>query len=93
MINHCGPKKYPKELSRAAVVLGGGGGGVCSPRVKDGHRWVFRDSLSKVFHIIYTFMSEAFITYKSDVCLDCIVYYSLLFIFIILHKLVHLDLN
>ena len=36
--------------------------------------------------IIYTCMSEAFLTYKSDVCLDCIVYYSLLFIFIILHK-------
>ena len=88
-----GPKsiwsEHLKELSRAAVVLGG----VCSPRVKDGHRWVFRDSLSKMFLIIYTCMSEAFLTYKSDVCLDCIVYYSLLFIFIILHKLVHLDLN
>ena len=48
----------------------------------------FWDSLSKVFLIIYTCMSETFLTYKSDVCLDCIVYYSLLFIFIILHKLV-----
>ena len=38
-----------------------------------------------VFLIIYTCMSETFLTYKSDVCLDCIVYYSLLLIFIILH--------
>ena len=48
IINQCGPKsiwsEHLKELSRAAVVLGGGGGGGdCSPRVKDGHRWVFRD--------------------------------------------------
>ena len=76
----------PSILRNCSVQLLCLGGGVCSPRVKDGHRWGFRDSLSKMFLIIYTCMSEAFLTYKSDVCLDCIVYYSLVFIFIILHK-------
>ena len=49
-------------------------GGVCSPRVdlQGGHRWVFRDSLYKVFLIIYICISETFLTYKSDVCLDSI---------------------
>ena len=44
-------------------------GGVFSPQVdlQDGHRWGFRDSLYKVCLIIYTCMSETFLTYKSDV--------------------------
>ena len=41
--------------------------------LQDGHRWVFRVSLYTAFLIIYTCMPETFLTYKSDVGLDCIV--------------------
>ena len=52
------------------------GGGLFPPSGQDLAGWtqmVFRDSLYKVFLIIFTCMSETFLTYKSDVCLDCIV--------------------
>ena len=65
------PRKFVTLRNCPEQLLGLGG--VCSPRVEDGHRWVFRDSLYKVFLIIYACMSETFLTYKSDVCLDCIV--------------------